>query len=282
MTRGTAVRGLLTVMAIAAGATSASAQVFGTFSWQMQPYCNTVTLTLTSVTGNFTLDGSDDQCGAAKKASATGIGVFNPDGTVGLNFTILNSPSGKAVHVSANVSPANGQGTWTDDSGRSGTFAFFGNTAGLPTRPVATSGDSHSIRRVTFTVNVATTAANFGTATNLATATFTPTVTGFALIRVRGYCNMTSQTVSPANLIIGAALDGETNINSFTDWVAMQLPTSATAQNTQLNFIAERFVAVTAGAARTATAKGYHESSTAPGANCRGSMTIEQFAGTLP
>jgi C1q domain len=137
MTRGTAVRGLFTAIAIAIGATSASAQVFGTFSWQMQPYCNQVTLTLTSVTGNFTLDGSDDMCGTAKKGSATGIGVFNPDGTVGLNFTIV-TPGGQAVHVAASVSPANGQGTWTDDQGHSGTFAFFGNSPGLPALPTGT------------------------------------------------------------------------------------------------------------------------------------------------
>lgn len=135
MLKKMAVRGLLTAVAIAAGASSASAQVFGTFTWQMQPYCNIVTLALTSVTGNFTLDGSDDQCGATTKASAVGIGVFNPDGTVGLNFTIVTSPSGKAVHASAIVSPANGQGTWSDDLGNTGTFAFFGSTAGLPARP---------------------------------------------------------------------------------------------------------------------------------------------------
>ncbi|MGD9905886.1 MAG: hypothetical protein AB7U83_20630 [Vicinamibacterales bacterium] len=135
MTRGMAVRGFLTAMAIViGGATSASAQVFGTFSWQMQPYCNTVTLTLTSVTGNFTLDGSDDMCGAAKKGSASGIGVFNPDGTVGLNFTIV-LPTGNTVAVATSVSPANGQGTWSDDAGNSGTFAFFGATPGLPVRP---------------------------------------------------------------------------------------------------------------------------------------------------
>jgi hypothetical protein len=135
MVTRTVVSGLLAALAIAAGASSAFAQVFGTFSWQMQPYCNRVTLTLTSVTGHFTLDGSDDQCGATKKASAAGIGVFNPDGTVSINFTIVASPGGRAVHVSASVSPVNGQGTWTDDVGNSGTFAFFGSTPGLPVRP---------------------------------------------------------------------------------------------------------------------------------------------------
>ncbi len=131
---------LSTVMAVAflaLGASNVSAQVFGTFSWQMQPYCNVVTLTLTSVTGNFTLDGSDNQCDAPKNASASGIGVFNPDGSVGLNFTIVTSPSGTPVHVSASVSPANGQGTWFDDAGNSGTFAFFAAVPGLPARPAA-------------------------------------------------------------------------------------------------------------------------------------------------
>lgn len=135
MLKRMAVRSLLTALAIAAGASSASAQVFGTFTWQMQPYCNQVTLTLTSVTGNFTLDGSDNMCGGAKKSSAVGIGVFNPDGSVGINFEIV-LPTGQSVHVAASVSPANGQGTWSDDLGNSGTFAFFGNSPGLPPLPV--------------------------------------------------------------------------------------------------------------------------------------------------
>ena len=38
--------------------------------WQLQPYCNRVTLTV--VAGTFRLDGVDDQCGAATQAGATG------------------------------------------------------------------------------------------------------------------------------------------------------------------------------------------------------------------
>ena len=56
--------------------TGASAQVFGTFSWQMQPYCNIVSLTLTQTPGGFTVDGSDNQCGAAKLAGAAGMALF--------------------------------------------------------------------------------------------------------------------------------------------------------------------------------------------------------------
>jgi hypothetical protein len=119
--------------------TGAYAQVFGTFTWQMQPYCNRVTLTLTNSPGGFTLDGSDDRCGAVRRGSAVGEAVFNSDGTVGLNFTIVAPPAGLAVHVSASVSPSTGQGTWSDDVGNNGTFAFGGNTAGLPVRPTTMS-----------------------------------------------------------------------------------------------------------------------------------------------
>jgi hypothetical protein len=132
MTR--AIHWLTAVFAMLAPA-SAGAQVFGTFAWQMQPYCNRVTLTLTNTAGGFTVGGSDDRCGAAEKGSASGVAVFNADGTVGLNFTILTPPSGQAVNVSARVSPTTGLGTWSDEVGNAGTFAFGANTLGLPARP---------------------------------------------------------------------------------------------------------------------------------------------------
>lgn len=120
---------------VLASAPAASAQVFGTFPWQMQPYCNIVTLTLTGTPAGFTLDGTDNQCGADNQAAAVGIASFGPGATVAVNFTIVTAPAGKAVHVSAIVSPANGSGTWTDSVGNTGTFVFLGNAAGLPPRP---------------------------------------------------------------------------------------------------------------------------------------------------
>lgn len=78
------------------------AQVFGTFPWQMQPYCNVVTLTLTNApAGGWVLDGNDDQCGATNRGSAVGVATFNGGGNVTLNFSIVTAPSGKPVHVSA-------------------------------------------------------------------------------------------------------------------------------------------------------------------------------------
>lgn len=114
---------------------AADAQVFGTFTWQMQPYCNRVTLMLTNSPGGFSISGVDDQCGAVNRGSATGVAVFNGDGSVGVNFTILTPPAGVAVHVSATVSPATGHGTWSDDIGNTGTLQLHGNASGLPARP---------------------------------------------------------------------------------------------------------------------------------------------------
>lgn len=115
----------------------ASAQVFGVFTWQMQPYCNRITLTLKNTTAGFTLDGTDDQCGVSR-GSAYGVATFTPTGTVALNFTIVPAPGGKAIHVSAIVDPGNGSGSWTDSAGRTGMFALGAATGGA-TRPDPTS-----------------------------------------------------------------------------------------------------------------------------------------------
>jgi hypothetical protein len=109
--------------------------VLGTFPWQMQPYCNVITLTLTATPTGFTLDGTDDQCGAPSKASAVGTASFDASGNVTLSLTVVAAPGGRPSQVSAVVSPATGSGTWSDGTTASGTFAFFGATPNLPERP---------------------------------------------------------------------------------------------------------------------------------------------------
>ena len=130
---------LIAVAALLLPSASVTAQVFGTFSWQMQPYCNSVNLSLISMPTGFTVEGLDDQCGGPNKGSAVGTAAFNAGGNLVLNFTIV-LPSSRSVHVTAFVSPANGEGTWTDSVGNSGPFRFFGSTPGLPPRPLPASG----------------------------------------------------------------------------------------------------------------------------------------------
>ncbi|MCC6987481.1 MAG: hypothetical protein IT181_00690, partial [Acidobacteria bacterium] len=79
---------LLVLGALLGGALTApspaAAQQLGTFTWAVQPYCNVVTLTITQVGATYRLEGSDDQCGAATRASVIGTAFANPDGSVGL------------------------------------------------------------------------------------------------------------------------------------------------------------------------------------------------------
>lgn len=132
-----AVRSMI-LAAVLLSPAAVAAQTFGTFTWQMQPYCNRVTLSFTSTPAGFTVTGLDDGCGAAVRGSAAGSAVFGADGTVGLTFTIVTPPDTQVVRVSARVSPATGQGTWSDDAGHDGAFAFGGSTPGLPPRPSVT------------------------------------------------------------------------------------------------------------------------------------------------
>lgn len=126
----------LIVLALCLWPRASAAQVFGTFAWQMQPYCNTLTLTLTSTPTGFSLSGYDDMCGGNPRSTASGQAVFNPDGTVSVNVTLVSTPGARTTGVSGVVSPATGAGTWSDSLGTTGTFALGGRTPGLPPRPV--------------------------------------------------------------------------------------------------------------------------------------------------
>lgn len=44
------------------------AQTLGTFRFQLQPYCNVVTLTIVQQGAQYQLTGTDDQCGAGPRA----------------------------------------------------------------------------------------------------------------------------------------------------------------------------------------------------------------------
>ncbi|MCC7179330.1 MAG: tail fiber domain-containing protein [Acidobacteria bacterium] len=117
-----------------AGARPAPAQTLGVFRWQMQPYCNVVSLTVSQTGGLYTLDGTDDQCGTP--AAVTGEAFVRPDGQIGFGFTVIVSPGGSPVHVEATISFAGLNGTWRDSAGRQGNFVSTpGGGIGGPPRP---------------------------------------------------------------------------------------------------------------------------------------------------
>ena len=118
--------------------TSATAQPLGSFTWQLQPFCNRVTVNVRQDGDVYTLDGFDDQCGAGQRAPLVGLATPNPDGTIGFGLHIVVS-GGKPVNVDARIALASLGGTWTDSAGNAGTFAFGANTGGTA-RPAPAVG----------------------------------------------------------------------------------------------------------------------------------------------
>ena len=71
------------VLTVLVSVMPAGAQTLGTFRWQLQPFCNVVTVTVTQSGAVYTLDGYDDQCGAPQRAPLVGLATPNPDGSIG-------------------------------------------------------------------------------------------------------------------------------------------------------------------------------------------------------
>ena len=109
----------------------------GTFRWQLQPFCNVVSITITQQGAIYTLDGFDDQCGAPQRAPLVGLATVNPYNSLGFGLNIVTVPGGRSVHVDARIGLASLSGPWTDSSGNSGSFIFGAATGGSP-RPTPT------------------------------------------------------------------------------------------------------------------------------------------------
>lgn len=128
----------MVLLGLMVAAPVASAQSLGTFTWQLQPFCNRVTVSVTQNGGVYTLDGFDDQCGASQRAPLVGLAAPNPDGSIGLGFHIATVPGGRTVSVESRISLATIGGPWTDSAGNSGTLVLGGQAAGAA-RPVPPS-----------------------------------------------------------------------------------------------------------------------------------------------
>jgi hypothetical protein len=110
---------------------SVVAQPLGTFTWQMQPYCNRLTLTVVQSAGVFTLDGYDDQCGTAP-APASGVAVLAGNGSVKIGLTVITPEAAHPFHLDVTLDPGSLSGRWTDNRFDEGTFAYNAATGGSP------------------------------------------------------------------------------------------------------------------------------------------------------
>lgn len=122
---------LAVVAAAPMTATDVAAQPLGTFTWQLQPYCNRVSVNVRQDGAVYTLDGWEDQCGAAQRAPLVGVATVNPDGSIAFGLNIV-SPTGQAIPVQARISMTTLGGTWSDAAGNGGAFVFGANTGGDP------------------------------------------------------------------------------------------------------------------------------------------------------
>lgn len=140
-------------------AASALAQPLGTFRWQLQPYCNVITVNVTQQGGIYVLDGTDDRCGGGNQAgSAVGIAYLTPLGLVGFGITTV-LPGGTPVHTEATINLASLNGTWRDSAGNNGSFVFTSGTPvpGSPRTVSATGLAAASITNVLIAPNAVTT-----------------------------------------------------------------------------------------------------------------------------
>jgi len=131
-----------TLLVVAASA--AQAQTLGSFSWQLQPFCNVVTVTVTQAGTVYTVDGFDDQCGGPQRAPLVGQATQNPDGSIGFGLSVVTVPGGRGVQIDARIAIATLSGSWSDSAGNSGTFVFNANTGGTP-RPLPVASPIPSV-----------------------------------------------------------------------------------------------------------------------------------------
>jgi hypothetical protein len=123
-------------------ALTTSAQALGTFSWQMQPFCNRITVNVVRAGAVYTLDGWDDQCGGSTpRAPVVGSATMNPDGTIAFGLHITTSPSGMPLSVDVALNVATLSGPWRDSAGRTGLLAFGAAAPGSPRPAVEAPGD---------------------------------------------------------------------------------------------------------------------------------------------
>ncbi len=127
--------GVLILCASPLAVSPAEAQPLGTFRWQLQPYCNVVTIAITQNGGVYRLEGTDDQCGTGgESASVVGTAFPNPSGSIGFGLNIVSTPGGAPGHIEATVTLPATSGTWRDSAGRNGAFVFTpgAGTGGTP------------------------------------------------------------------------------------------------------------------------------------------------------
>jgi Sulfatase-modifying factor enzyme 1 len=127
---------LLGVLVLGLISNPAHAQVLGPFTMQLAPFCNVIAFTVADQGLTFSLSGFDDNCGSATRLSASGNVFFNPNGSVGGGLSIIATGQAPS-QVALTIDPAGPSGTWSDNTGSSGTLVFGVPSGSGAPRPVS-------------------------------------------------------------------------------------------------------------------------------------------------
>lgn len=146
---------------VVVGTTEVSAQVLGTFRWQLAPFCNVVSLRVEQKGALYELSGTDDRCGGPQAAAASGTAHVNPSGTASIALTVIR-PDGIPVASNASIDLITLSGTWSDEYGNSGAFTYNPpGVGGLP-RQVTLRGSYGIVFNATAGAQHVTSAISFG------------------------------------------------------------------------------------------------------------------------
>jgi hypothetical protein len=102
------------------------AQSIGTFQWQVVPFCNVLTVNVSSDgPDSFSATGWDDGCGAPLRDGLYGTFFFNPgfdpsgDNNIGGGLTVVNA-GGTPWHIDVLINEFTLVGTWRGSDGTTG------------------------------------------------------------------------------------------------------------------------------------------------------------------
>jgi Collagen triple helix repeat (20 copies) len=134
-------------------------------------------------------------------------------------------------------------------------------------------------KRTTF--SFVTVPASGGGNAQLAALTFTPPVSGTALVIGKGWCNQTGLAVtSEIQIGIGTSLATAFN-GGVQEWGVLRLQSGVTTANMGVHWTADTAIAVTANVATTVVMGGRHATGTDTD-DCSGVFEVEVFTGNLP
>ena len=112
------------------GSTLVNAQTLDTYRWNISPFCNVITLTITQFEAGWTAVGSDDNCGLTEASPVSGS--FSSIGR-GSEFkgilTYAGSDRSTITTTTLRIDPQSGGGDWVDDAGHTGNAVFNPTTA---------------------------------------------------------------------------------------------------------------------------------------------------------